>query len=86
MVARAANSPVADSRLPEEAAVSGLMRRDRAAELLDVSERTVRRWGAAGLLDERHIGPRAVRVTETSVLRLIESGARDRHDDREEAA
>ena len=65
--------------------MSGLMRRDRAAELLDVSERTIRRWGAAGLLDERHIGPRAVRVTETSVLRLIESGAGDRQD-REEAA
>jgi len=53
----------------------GLMRRADAAERLAVSERTIRRWGAAGLLDERHIGPRAVRVTEESVSRLIAAGA-----------
>jgi len=53
----------------------GLMRRADAAERLAVSERTIRRWGAAGLLDERRIGPRAVRVTEVSVARLIAAEA-----------
>jgi DNA-binding transcriptional MerR regulator len=48
---------------------SRLLRRSAAAERLDVSERTIRRWGALGLLDERKIGPRAVRVTEESVER-----------------
>lgn len=59
------------TRLPEEAAVPGLMRRSRAAEILDVSERTVRRWGAAGLLDERHLTPQTVRITEASVRALL---------------
>jgi hypothetical protein len=52
----------------------GLLRRSEAAARLAVSERTVRRWGAAGLLDERHIGPRSVRVTEVSVERLVRAG------------
>ena len=47
-----------------------LLRRGEAAARLAVSERTIRRWGAAGLLDERKIGPGAVRVTEESVERL----------------
>lgn len=54
---------------------SGLMRRADAAERLAVSERTIRRWGADGRLDERRIGPRAVRVTRESVERLIAAGA-----------
>jgi predicted site-specific integrase-resolvase len=61
----------------------GLMSRSRAAEILDVSERTVRRWGAAGLLDERHLTRQTVRVTEASVLRLV--GETDGQRDREEA-
>ena len=60
------------------------MRRSAVAALLAVSERTVRRWGATGRLDERKIGPRAVRVTEESVERLKRSG--DRHAAGTEAA
>jgi excisionase family DNA binding protein len=55
-----------------------LIRRSAAAARLDVSERTIRRWGATGRLDERKIGPRAVRVTEESVERLARASARDR--------
>jgi excisionase family DNA binding protein len=54
-----------------------LLRRGEAAERLAVSERTVRRWAAAGRLDERKIGPRAVRITEESVDRLVRAGDRD---------
>jgi len=68
----------------EEAAMPGLMSRAHVAEILDVSERTVRRWGAAGLLDERHLTPQCVRVTAESVLRL--AGEADGQHDREEAA
>ena len=55
-----------------------LLRRGEAAGLLAVSERTVRRWGASGRLDERRVGPRSVRITEESVCRLIRDGARQR--------
>jgi predicted site-specific integrase-resolvase len=51
---------------------SPLLSRARVAEILDVSERTVRRWGAAGRLDERHLGPHIVRITSESVERLAE--------------
>ncbi len=68
---------------PMEAAVLGLMRRSRAADLLAVSERTVRRWGAARVLEERHIGPRAGRVTEASVFALMTEPADHRNQDRE---
>lgn len=51
--------------------VSPLLRRDEAAGLLAVSERTVRRWGRAGVLDERRLTPRTVRVTLASVTRLL---------------
>lgn len=51
-----------------------LLTRHEAAEHLAVSERTVRRWGATGRLDERKVGPRAVRVTEESVMRLQRAG------------
>lgn len=50
--------------------LNSLMRRSAVAQLLDVSVRTVCRWGASGLLDERKIGPRAVRVTRESVEQL----------------
>jgi DNA-binding transcriptional MerR regulator len=47
-----------------------LLDRAQAAERLRVSPRTVRRYGKAGLLDERRIGPKLVRVTEVSVEAL----------------
>lgn len=47
-----------------------LIDRAQAAERLRVSERTVRRYGRSGLLDERRIGPKLVRVTEASVEAL----------------
>jgi hypothetical protein len=49
-----------------------LLPRAVAAARLQVSERTVRRWGVAGRLDEPH----TVRVTEESVERLINAAAR----------
>lgn len=52
------------------ATVSLLHRREAAARLR-VSVSTVKRWGAAGLLDERRVGPKLVRVTELSVESLI---------------
>lgn len=53
-----------------------LLRRAAAAERLQVSERTIRRWGAEGRLDERRLGPHTVRVTEESVERLKNAAAR----------
>jgi len=49
-----------------------LIDRDEAAERLRVSVRTIVRYGHAGLLDERRIGPRLVRVTEASVAALTQ--------------
>jgi hypothetical protein len=66
--------------------MSGLLRRARVAEMFDVSERTVRRWGAAGLLDERHVGPRAVRITEASVEALMTAEAVGQRDHPEDVA
>ena len=54
-----------------------LLRRCEAADLLAVSERTVRRWAASGRLDERKVGPRSVRITEESVACLVRAGARE---------
>jgi excisionase family DNA binding protein len=51
-----------------------LLLRSEAAERLHVSERTVRRYGKSGLLDERRVGPRLIRVTAESV-EAIERGA-----------
>lgn len=48
-----------------------LLDRPAAAAALHVSERTVRRYGKSGLLDERRIGPRLIRVTEESVKALM---------------
>jgi excisionase family DNA binding protein len=52
-----------------------LLDRAEAAERLHVSERTVRRYGKDGLLDERRIGPRLVRVTEASVDAMLRKDA-----------
>lgn len=57
------------------ATVSLLHRREAAARLR-VSLSTVKRWGAAGLLDERRVGPKLVKITEASV----DSLARKRKD------
>jgi predicted site-specific integrase-resolvase len=48
-----------------------LLRRKEVVERLGVSLATVKRWGAAGILDERHLGPGTVRITEESVLARI---------------
>jgi excisionase family DNA binding protein len=47
-----------------------LLDRREAAERLRVSERTIRRWGKSGLIDERRLGSRAIRYTEESVEAL----------------
>jgi excisionase family DNA binding protein len=57
------------------ATVSLLHRREAAARLR-VSLSTVKRWGAAGLLDKRRVGPKLVKITEASV----DSLARKRKD------
>jgi excisionase family DNA binding protein len=51
-----------------------LLDRDQAAERLCVSRRTVVRYGKAGLLDERRIGPKLVRITAESVEALKRKG------------
>lgn len=47
-----------------------LLDRGEAAKSLHVSERTVRRYGKAGLLDERRVGPKLIRYTAASVEAL----------------
>jgi excisionase family DNA binding protein len=54
-----------------------LLERNEAAERLHCSVRTVRRWGAAGLLTNVTVGPRTVLVTEESVEALISAGRKD---------
>jgi excisionase family DNA binding protein len=51
-----------------------LLTRAQAAERLNVSIQSVRRWAEAGLLDEVQVGPRAVRVRAASVDRLMRDG------------
>ena len=48
-----------------------LLHRSEAAERLRVSVPTIKRWGAAGLLDERRIGPKLVKITEASVRAMM---------------
>jgi predicted site-specific integrase-resolvase len=48
-----------------------LLHRREAADRLRVSVCTVKRWGAAGLLDERKVGPKLVKITEASVTALM---------------
>ena len=50
--------------------------KDEAAARLRVSERTVRRYITAGLLDGVRVGPRLVKVAEMSVDRLLAEGLR----------
>jgi excisionase family DNA binding protein len=50
--------------------------KDEAAARLRVSERTVRRYITAGLLDGVRVGPRLIKVTEMSVDRLLAEGLR----------
>ncbi len=45
--------------------------RAEAAERLRISERTVRRYGKAGLLVEHRLGPKLIRVTAESVEALL---------------
>jgi excisionase family DNA binding protein len=59
--------------VPEIVIVLG---KDEAAARLRVSERTVRRYITAGLLDGVRVGPRLVKVTEMSVDRLLAEGLR----------
>jgi predicted site-specific integrase-resolvase len=65
---------------------SPMLSRAHVAEILDVSERTVRRWGAGGLLDERRIGPHTVRVTAESVEALIAEADGQQNRGREDVA
>ena len=51
-----------------------LLSRGEAAERLRISERTVRRYGKAGLLVERRVGPRLIRVTAESVEAFLAAG------------
>lgn len=51
-----------------------LLDRAEAARRLRVSASTIRRYGRAGLLEDRRIGPRLVKVTEESVEALIRAG------------
>lgn len=48
-----------------------LLDRAETATRLRVSKMTVRRLGAAGLLDEIRVGARAIRITEESVDRHL---------------
>ncbi|MGH3266096.1 MAG: helix-turn-helix domain-containing protein [Trebonia sp.] len=48
-----------------------LLDRREAARRLRVSLATVKRYGASGLLEERRIGPRLIRITEASVDSLV---------------
>lgn len=52
-----------------------LLDRSETARRLHVSERTVRRYGKAGLLEERRVGPRLVRITAESVEALLRGAA-----------
>lgn len=53
-----------------------LLDRNEAAERLHVSPRTVRRYGRNGLLEERRVGPRLVRITVESVEALLRGDTR----------
>lgn len=54
-----------------------LLDRAEVAERLHVSERTVRRLGADGRIDEVRVSDRAVRVTEASVERHLARNRRE---------
>jgi excisionase family DNA binding protein len=48
-----------------------LLRPDEVAEILQVTPRTVRRWGAAGVLERIRLGDRLTRYTIESVEAFI---------------
>jgi excisionase family DNA binding protein len=54
----------------------GLHTTAKVAELLALSERTVMRWMKAGRLERVPLGPRTVRISSTSVNRMIEAQRR----------
>lgn len=56
-----------------------LLNRAEAAKRLHVSKMTVRRLGAAGMLEEIRVGARAIRIPEESVERHL-ADRRVRHD------
>ena len=55
----------------QSAAPGRLLDRAETAEWLHVSRMTVRRLGAAGMLEEIRVGARAIRITERSVERHL---------------
>lgn len=59
----------------EKLLLTRLLTRPEVARRLHLSERTVRRYGKLGLLEERRVGPRLIRITEESV-EAVERGAR----------
>ena len=61
------------ARMTDPAPVT-LIERKEAARRLGVCPRTIARYGAAGLLDDRRVGPPLVRVTAESVDALMKSG------------
>jgi excisionase family DNA binding protein len=52
-----------------------LLSRREAARRLYVSLSTVKRWGKQGVLEERRVGPKLVRITEASVEALLRKDA-----------
>ena len=61
--------------MPDFVPLLDLLDRSETARRLHVSERTVRRYGKAGLLEERRVGPRLVRITAESVEALLRGAA-----------
>lgn len=47
----------------------------QAAEVLQVHDRTIRRWIADGTLEAKRVGPRLLRVKRQSIDSLIGAGA-----------
>jgi excisionase family DNA binding protein len=62
------DSSISGGQVPDSVT---LLDRNEAAERLHVSPRTVRRYGKTGLLEERRVGPRLVRITAESVEALL---------------
>ena len=50
-----------------------LVKKHRAAEILDVSAPTIDRWIRAGHLEKVKFGPRAVRITMSSIERMVDA-------------
>lgn len=48
-----------------------LLRPEEVAEILQVTPRTVRRWGATGVIDRIELGGRLTRYTAESVQAFI---------------